>query len=412
MADEVLDGASPDVAEVTAVPDLRSTIVDAVEKQRSNVQIDLPRQEDGSFGDKPEAKADAPTETEAERNERLRDKTGKFATEKNAVRSPSKAAPTRDQIHAKAAQLAEAAGKVIDIEGYDDYLAAAKAALVNGDAAPKVAEHQEAPASDQPAIRPPPGWSPAAKVAFDNLPAEVKQAVAQREIEVNKGFEKLSAYKPIDRYMDMARQSGTTLDKALEAYVGIETKLRQDFPGGILELCQRQGVNPTALAQHILSRNGAAPSNGQAGTDTQVRQQAPSVDPATVQRIAALENFIQQQQSSTVQTEIQRFASDPKNTFFENVKTQMGQLINSGQAEDLEDAYDKACWANKEIRALLIKQQAPAPSANAADAVSKAKAAAKATGGAPSAGFKPNAGTAGADIRSTIVAAVNAQRGL
>ena len=91
----------------------------------------------------------------------------------------------------------------------------------------------------------------------------------------------------------------------------------------------------------------------------------------------------------------------------------MGQLISTGQAADLEDAYDKACWANKEIRALLIKQQTPAaPSANAADAVSRAKAAAKATGGAPSAGVKPNPGTAGADIRNTIIAAVNAQRGL
>jgi hypothetical protein len=90
----------------------------------------------------------------------------------------------------------------------------------------------------------------------------------------------------------------------------------------------------------------------------------------------------------------------------------MGRLINSGQAETLDDAYDQACWANKEIRELLIKQQAPAPSANAVDAVQRAKAAAKATGGAPAAGFKPNAGTEGGSIRDTIRAAVNSQRGI
>ena len=386
MADDIINGAPEGAAEVTAVPDLRSTIAAAVEKQRGQV-VDLPLQDDGSYGDKEKSAAGVvekpsgeKTETEAERNQRLRDGKGKFATEKNAVKPEAKAAD-------------------------------AKLAGADETSAPK--PEGVADAADKPMLRPPPGWSPAAKVAFDKLPPEVQQAVAEREVQVNKGFEKLAVYKPIDRFMEMAQKSGTTLDKALENYVGIENRLRQDFHGGIVELCQRQGVNPIELAKAIFSRNAAAPSDGQAGATTQVHQQAPSVDPVIANKIAALENFIQQQQSSTVQTEIQRFASDPKHTFFENVKAQMGQLISTGQAADLEDAYDKACWANKEIRALLIKQQTPAaPSANAADAVSRAKAAAKATGGAPSAGVKPNPGTAGADIRNTIIAAVNAQRGL
>jgi hypothetical protein len=265
-----------------------------------------------------------------------------------------------------------------------------------------------------PSPRPPPGWSPTAKVAFDSLPAEVKAAVAQREEEVNRGFAKLAEFKPIERYAQMARESGTTLDKALENYVGIENRLRQDFPGGISDLCQRQGVHPVALAQAILARHGVAPSNGAQGEPPAANQTAPSVDLSPIHNeLNALKSYIEQQQSQGVQTEIQRFASDPKHAFFENVKTVMGRLINSGQAEGLEDAYDQACWANKEIRELLIKQQAPAPIAqNAADAVSKAKAAAKATGGAPAAGFKPNAGTEGGSIRDTIKAAVAGQRGL
>jgi hypothetical protein len=369
MADEIVHDAPETGAEVT---DLRSTIMAAVEKQRSP-EPELP------LDDKPEpveAKAaeDKP-ETEAERNERLRDKAGKFATEKNAV---------------KPEQTPE-----------------------KGLAKPADAEAPKPEDDGKPALRPPPGWSPTAKAAFDKLPAEVKQAVANREEEVNRGFAKFQAYKPIDRYMQMAEQSGTTLDKALENYVGIENRLRQDFPAGVAELCQRQGVHPVALAQAILARHGVAPSNGAAG-ETQAHQTAPSVDLSPVmQKISALESFIEQQQTQGVQTEIQRFASDPKHAFFENVKTVMGRLINSGQADDLDDAYDQACWANKEIRELLIKQQsAPTPSANAADAVQRAKAAAKATGGAPSAGFKPNAGTEGGSVRDTIRAAVNAQRGI
>jgi hypothetical protein len=372
MADEIVDGASS--AEVTPAPDLRSTIAAAVEKQRNPDPVETETVDPVEPAEKVVRADTGKTETEAERNERLRDKSGKFATEKNAVKAAAKEAPAEQ---AETVKSGEAGGE------------------------------------EKPALRPPPGWSPSAKVAFEKLPPEVQQAVAQREVEVNKGFEKLTRFKPIERFDEMARQSGTTLDKALENYVGMENKLRQDFAGGITELCQRQGVNPIALANHILARNGVQSAQQDRTGETPAHQPAPGVDLSPVmQKISALENFIQEQQSQGVQTEIQRFASNPKNTFFENVKVQMGQLIAAGQADDLDDAYDKACWANKEIRELLIKQQMPAPSANAADAVSRAKAAAKATGGAPSAGFKPNAGTAGADIRSTIVAAVNAQRGL
>jgi hypothetical protein len=376
MADEVIDGAPEGAAEVT---DLRSTIVAAVEAQRTP-EPELPLE------DKPEVEArrespsrtDDKPETEAERNERLRDDKGRFAKgDEKPIEAVKPASPSEGEV-----------------------------------------AKPDAPIDDKSALRPPPGWSPTAKVAFDKLPPEVQQAVANREEEVNRGFAKLSEYKPIDRYMDMARQSGTTLDKALENYVGIENRLRQDFPTGIAELCQRQGVHPVALANAILARHGASPQQDASGDQEQVRQQ-PSYDPAVMQKISALEaqvrqqaEFVQNQQNQGVQTEIQRFASNPEHKFFENVKTDMGRLINSGQAEDLEDAYDKACWANKEIRALLIKQQAPPPSANGADAVSKAKAAAKATGGAPSAGFKPNAGAEGGSIRDTIRAAVNSQRGI
>jgi hypothetical protein len=301
--------------------------------------------------------ADVPAEeTEAEVAQRVRDEKGRFAPKAAAEAAPAEEQP-KDPALAKdpVAPVAEAAAPVD-------------------------------------AVRPPPGWSPAAKVAFDQLPAEVKQAVAQREQEVNKGFEKLAAYKPIDRFMEMARGSGTTLDRALENYVGMETKLRQDFPGGVLELCQRQGIHPVALANQILARNGVAPSEAPAG-DTQPGYQAPAVDLSPVmQKITALESYIQQQQNQGVQSEIERFASDPKHTFFDNVKADMGRLINAGYAENLDDAYEKACWANPEIRGLLIKQQSAVPDTSAkAAAATQARAASKSITGSPI----PKAGSRG-----------------
>lgn len=375
MADEIIDGAPDGAAEVT---DLRSTIRAAVESQRSSEPVSEALPEPAEIAEAAPAKQAKGDETEAERNERLRDDKGRFSAKDKTDEpgTPEKAAPA------------------VKPFASDTPVAAA--------------------APEQSELKPPPGWSPTAKVAFNNLPAEVQQAVVKREEEVNKGFAKLAEYKTIERYNDMAKQSGTTLDKALENYIGIENRLRQDFPAGIAELCRNQGIHPVALANQILARNGVAPPQpGAAGETPEVRQQAPSVDLSPVmQKISALETYITNQQTQGVQSELQRFASDPEHPFFENVKVQMGRLINSGQAEDLKDAYEQACWGNKEIRELLIKKQTPAASANAADAVSRAKAAAKATGGAPGAGFKANPGTAGASIRDTIRAAVDSQRGI
>lgn len=359
MADEVID--TPEgVDEQVSAPDLRETIVAAVAKQREEpAELEAPE---------PEVKADAKTE----KTDAARDEQGRFAPKADAAE--------------KEVAKPEAAAAPVDSK-------------------------EPVPVDAAPSLRPPTSWSPTAKVAFEKLPPEVQQAVAKREEEVNNGFAKFQEYKPVERYMEMAKQSGTTLDKALENYVGIENRLRQDFQGGITDLCQRQGIHPVALANAILARHGA--SSQQDGTgETQAHQPAQVDLSPVMQKITALESFINQQQSATVNTEIQRFASDPKHTFFENVKADMGRLINSGQAEDLADAYDKACWANKEIRELLIKQQA-APSAKPADAVQRAKAADKAIGGAPSAGFVPaSAIKPGASIRDTIRAAVEAQRGV
>jgi hypothetical protein len=262
-------------------------------------------------------------------------------------------------------------------------------------------------------VKPPPGFSPTAKVVWDkeSLSKEeweaVKRDIAKRNDEVGKGFEKLAEYKPLERYAEMARAGGTTLDKALENYVGIENELSRDMIGGVTRICQNKGVHPVALANQILARYGAAPSEGQTG-DTPAHQTGGGVDLSPVmQKISALENYINQQQQTTVHSELQRFASNPEHKFFENVKADMGRLINSGYAEGLDDAYDKACWANPEIRNLLIKQQGATSDTSAkAAAANQARAASKSITGTPipGAGNKGPASSIEDDVRAAFEA--------
>lgn len=366
MADEVID-APEGVSEQVSAPDLRETIVAAVAEQRK----DAPE---------PDVVAAEVPETDAEKAARVVDGKGRAHDEKG--RFATKEEPAKEEV-----AKPQAAAAPVD--------------------------SKEVPAADAaPSLKPPTSWSPTAKVEFEKLPPAVQQAVAKREEEVNNGFAKFQEYKPIERFMEMAKQSGTTLPQALERYVGIEQHISRDMVGGVAQIAQNQGIHPVALANQILARYGASPQQDGTG-DQQAHQQA-NVDLSPVmQKISALETFINQQQSATVQSEIERFASNPKHTFFENVKADMGRLINSGQAENLEEAYDKACWGNKEIRELLVKQQAQTSAPKADDAVQRARAADKAIGGAPSAGFVPAAAIKpGASIRDTIKAAVEAQRGV
>jgi hypothetical protein len=245
--------------------------------------------------------------------------------------------------------------------------AVAKAAVAAPAAAQKLSPPtpSEAAPAEIPLVpednRAPPGWSPTAKAAFGELPADhpIRLAVAQREVEINKGFAKLTEYKPIERYAEMAKRGGTTLEKALEAYTGIEQELGRDFIGGIARICQNRGVNPVALANEIIARNGGSPSNSEPGTTTQAHQTA-QVDPNAITQ-TVLAQLEQREQEREVNRLIKEFGGDPKNTFFENVRADMASLLGAGYAKDIPDAYQKACWANDEIRPLLIKQQA-APS--------------------------------------------------
>lgn len=254
---------------------------------------------------------------------------------------------------------------------------------------------------------PPSSWSIAAKAAFDKADPAIKEAVAKREFEINQGFAKLAEYKGLDDYNEMARNSGTTLQEALGRYVNAEQVLAQNFDGGVVNLCRMYGVHPVQLAQSLIHQFGGQAMRGQEGGHQQPQQPDP-MGPV-FQKISALEAEInrqnwerQQQEQMAVSSQIDSFSRDPANRFFENVKQDMGMLLQTGQAGDLQDAYDKACWMNSEIRSLRIKEQQDAEARKQAEAVNKARTASKSLRtGAPLPGVSPR-NDASSSIRGAI----------
>jgi len=272
-------------------------------------------------------------------------------------------------------------------------------------AAPVEEQPQEAPAVE--AHKPPIGWSVAAKAAWGELPEGVREAVAKREAEVSAGFARYSGLK---QYAEFAEQNGTTLAAAVADYSKVEDGLRKDFLGGLDALAARFGYRPSDVAQYYAARHGV-PATGQIAQGYQQPQFNPDeIISAAEQR--ALAKFEQVQARRETESEIDRFRADPAHAYFENVKADMAVLLQNGNAKDLASAYEMACWANPETRAILLKSQTVNSTPSPAAAVQKAKAAAKAVGGAPSPGFNPGkpVDTSKMSIRDTIQAAVNSQR--
>lgn len=270
------------------------------------------------------------------------------------------------------------------------------------------AEHEITEAEPAQTVRPPPGWSPASKVAFDGLPESVKADIAKREDDFNAG---LTKYTGLAKYVDMAKQGGTTLDRALDNYVGIETLMRKDVFAGVEQILKNVGVNPIAFAQAYLNRNGGITSTDASGTQA-VATQAPQIDPNAIVN-QAVSAFEARQQHKEMLSEIGKFSADPKNRFYENVKPAMAQILQAGLATNLQDAYDKACRLDPTV-APLINQQSPVINQVAVKAAvaTQARQAAKATIGSPSSGnqgAKPN--QANQDTASIIKAAYEAQIG-
>lgn len=319
--------------------------------------------------------------------ERARDEKGRFA---KAVQEAQEAANTAEQPQ-DAAKAAEAAQQAQEAQQ------------------PATQEGQPA----APGQRPPPGWSPAAKSEFDKLSPAVREAVVRREDEVNRGLAKLAEYKGLDPYVTMARSAGTDLPQALERYVAAEQFLERSPVEGLLWLAQNYGITPQALVQAM----GSQPAPQQQPYQQGMPQAAPAtIPPAVMQEIAALRQEVssvtaerRQQVADRIDSALDKFLNDPANRYAENVAGDMAPLINARRQaspkESFEDtlawAYQKAVWANDEIRPLLLNEQVEARTKAQQQAVQKAKNAARSVVGAPSLGA-PESSAADVPLRDQI----------
>lgn len=266
------------------------------------------------------------------------------------------------------------------------------------------------PALDQPALEIPDvarGLPPEAREQWKNTPKAVQDAIAKREADYAAGIEKHRhnsqraqqmdrALAPFQQYLGMtgappAQTIGTLLQTASMLQMGSEQQKAQQ----IAQLVKQFDVSVPALDGALV---GAAPSP----EDQQVSQIQQAIGQAVApyqQHMAQMQQVQQQQavhQQQLVQTDIQKFAADPKNEFYNDVALDMADVLdmaaNRNRAMSLPEAYDQACQLHPQIGKILSAR-------NAAKEVANRQGAAASISGSPGG---PGGGDADSSMRDLI----------
>ena len=247
-------------------------------------------------------------------------------------------------------------------------------------------EEPERPAWDDGHFR---GWEPEHRERFNALPPEQQQVVmefkAASDAALTRTAQEFSEYRnradtlvqAADEVREVFAASNLSPDQALKGYAGIERTLAYGTLDQKMQLigqiAQQYGI-PLDISQALPWDADIDQLREVHDRDSQLaREQA---------EIAQLKAQLQEVHQQQLQTQIQSFASasnpdgSPKYPHFDVVRGAMGQLMQNGAAQTLEDAYEKAAKPIEDRIAAELAARSASTVARQREAVEKAKRAA------------------------------------
>lgn len=253
---------------------------------------------------------------------------------------------------------------------------------------PAVAEKPiEAPVTQVDGIdvtKPPSSLKKTIQDKWDKLDPDTRAEFHRREADFHKGLTGYKQMADVGKLLDaeirpyeaMIREAGTVPQMVIRDFFATAKSLKTGTPeqkaATVAEICRNYGVDIASISG-AAERLAAAPQPAQPDPRlTQLEQELQNTR-------KTVEDFVTQsaqREMQALQAEAQAFAQAPGHEHYEAVRLDMAALIESGRAKDLQDAYDKATWANPEVRATLIAKQQEAERKRAAEKAAAAKKAA------------------------------------
>jgi len=289
-------------------------------------------------------------------------------------------------------------------------------------AKPEGAKVEDAPPVKQSRIdRAPQSWKKEAKGEWNNIPLHIRQEVHKREMEVQKVLQETAPVRQfaeqfqqtITPYMARLQSQGASPMQAVEALFRADYTLSSAPKGQraayMAKLIKEYDVDIVALDEALA---GVVPSQSQG--------QAPDIQALVQQQLQqALAPIMQREQQQRQQAQeqinhtVESMALDPKYPYFDEVRMDMADLIDSrakrGIDLSLEDAYAMATRMNPEVYAQIGRQSTMQSANQQHQQAQRAKNAASSVTGVPAAGGNGQF-VGNGDLRSSIEAAFGGAR--
>lgn len=229
---------------------------------------------------------------------------------------------------------------------------------------------------------PPKSWRADEAQAWKDLPAVAKAAISRREAEAARlagandaermfGREFAEVVRP---HMDTINQFGVSPQFAVRALLDNDRILRSGTQeqklAKVQQLVQDYGIDLQALA------NAPQQDPNVAALNNKIAQLEARLNQPQQQQFAPLPPT---QEEGIIMEEIKAFRADPAHPHFDAVHAQMGRLLETGAAPDLESAYQAAVAMTPGLRSTVPAPQPPAANLQK-DTAAARRAAASVTG--------------------------------
>lgn len=237
----------------------------------------------------------------------------------------------------------------------------------------------EPKADAKPEIAAPPSrFSADAKAAWAAAPDAIKGEVHRAIRELESGIQQKDAMlEPLKPYFDLAKQHGTTVDTALGNYVRLEQLIIKDPRAGLEALAKNLGTDLPRLFAMAGFKPGQA-GQPQPQTAPEIQQMRDHIANLEAELKGIKQSNEQQLQTQTMR-EVEAFSA--KHSRFDELAPEIQKLLETGYADTLEEAYEKAVRLNP--------APLPAPAVAAPPAQPRP---ARSVTGAPTPGSNPAAG--------------------
>jgi hypothetical protein len=271
-------------------------------------------------------------------------------------------------------------------------------------------------------VKAPVSWKPGIREKWATLDPAVQGEVTRREREVTEALRvSAEARRTVDEFartiaphMPLIQQTGEhplrVVDQTLRAMGTLRTGSREARAALVADLVQQFDVDlatlDTLLTQRIEGRAQPAPEQHY----MQALDQRLAPIQQFMQEVQGLRASQQQAVGQEIGQNIEQFAADPQNEFFEDVREYMADIIDMathrGQKITLQDAYRRATMAHPQVSEVVSQRQAQSQVSQQTAAAQRARQAAASIpiSGAPTQGNEDEA--AGDDIRSALQASI------